>query len=50
MRVSSVEWSFQKPPSLIIESWSVAATIEAILRVQVEDKKDIVEAILRESG
>ena len=50
MRVGSVEWTFQKSPELIIESWSVAATIEAILRVQVRDKKEVVEAFLGRIG
>ncbi|MCK4455618.1 MAG: hypothetical protein KAU99_04655 [Thermoplasmata archaeon] len=47
--MGSVEWTFQKSPELIIESWSVAATIEAILRAQAEDKKGVVEAFLRRS-
>ncbi|MCJ2669205.1 MAG: hypothetical protein LN416_01675 [Candidatus Thermoplasmatota archaeon] len=50
MRVGSVEWTFQKSPELIIESWSVAATIEAILRVQVRDRKEVVEAFLGRTG
>lgn len=50
MRVGSVEWTFQKSPELIIESWSVAATIEAILRVQVDDRKEVVEAFLGRPG
>ena len=50
MRVGSVEWTFQKSPELIIESGSVAATIEAILRVKVEDRKEVVEAVLGRPG
>ncbi|MCJ2512359.1 MAG: hypothetical protein LN409_03270 [Candidatus Thermoplasmatota archaeon] len=50
MRAGSVEWTFQKSPELIIESSSVAATIEAILRVQVEDRKEVVEAVLGRLG
>ncbi|MFQ5909203.1 MAG: hypothetical protein ACE5IJ_00595 [Thermoplasmata archaeon] len=49
MRIDSVGWSFQKSPELVIESWSVAATIEAMLRVQVEDRKEVVEDFLRRS-
>ncbi|MCK4948824.1 MAG: hypothetical protein KAS60_01860 [Thermoplasmata archaeon] len=45
-----MEWTFQKSPELIIESWSVAATIEAILRVQVRDRKEVVEAFLGRTG
>jgi len=47
MRTGSAEWSFHKPPEFMIEFWSVEATMEAILRVRVGDRKDVVEAFLR---
>lgn len=40
MNAKSVEWSFGKSPRGLVEAWSVAATVEVILAVLVEDNKE----------
>ena len=46
MRAIAVSWSNGYSPEKAIETFSVASTTEAILRVRVTEKKDLVEQFL----
>lgn len=48
MKIVAVEWGPGESPEAMIETHSVAATIEAILLARVADKGDLVEAFLQQ--
>lgn len=48
MKVVTVEWGSGESPETMIETYSVAATMEAILLVRVTDKQNVVEAFLEQ--
>ncbi len=43
MKVVAVEWGPGESPETMIETYSVAATMEAILLARVADKQEVVE-------
>lgn len=46
MKAVAVSWSNGDSPEKVIETFSVAATTEAILMVRVSEEKDLVEHFL----
>jgi len=50
MKIESVEWSLGKSPDSIMEIWSVAATMEAVILVLAMDNQEDVAAALAGAG
>jgi hypothetical protein len=48
MKIVAVEWGSGESPETMIETYSVAATMEAILLARVADKQEVVEAFLQQ--
>ncbi len=46
MKIVAVEWAPGESPETMMETYSVAATIEAILLARVADKGEVVEEFL----
>lgn len=46
MKTGTVEWSVNRSPELMLEVWSVASTMEPILSILAEERKDGVRALL----
>lgn len=48
MKIVAVEWGPGESPEAMIETYSVAATMEAILLARVSDKQEVVERFLEQ--